>query len=70
MWRHGVGEMEFGAIIVPTSGATTSGVIEIRIHAANLSEPAVKHVPIEVSIEIGSTTEYATAIIEAMEGSE
>lgn len=67
MWRHGVGEMEFGAVIVPTTGTTASGVVELRIHAANLSEPVVHRVPIEVSIEIGSTAEYAAAIIEAME---
>ena len=60
-WRHADGRKDFyGDVSVPPGSADVEGVLRLRIQAENLSEPAVRTVPVRIRTRnIGS---HASAV--------
>ena len=66
-WRHDDGVEPFRCEIhVPTNQENAEGALVCRIHAANLSKPVSKLIPIRIGITPASAFESAQKIVEAL----
>ena len=66
-WRHDDGEEAFsGEIHLPTDQDQVKGALRCRIHAANMSEPASKIVPVRIEIAHISAFDSAQSMLKAL----
>ncbi len=63
-WRHAHGAEDFGmTILSPMQSGAHTGLLKVAVHAANLTTPATRRVPLRFTIEIGSCFSYAEQML-------
>jgi PIN domain len=66
-WRHAQGAEEFEVSLVCTlSAGTHAGVVQVEVHAANLTEPRMARLPFKLTLVKGSCFEEAKRCIDAL----
>lgn len=65
-WRHGQDEITFSLKVRPNNTDDTSGVIELSVHAHNISDPLLERLPIRIAFEDGSTIDEARALVDML----
>lgn len=66
-WRHAHESEDFGmTILSPLQSGTQTGLLKVAVHAANLTTPATRHVPLRFTVEIGSCLSYAEQMLSAL----
>lgn len=64
-WRHGTGDEPFcGEIYFNESETHIAGLLQCEIHAENLSEPAIKRIPVRIEIRYLSAKDYADSLLD------
>ena len=63
-WRHGtVAESFVGEIYFDEGESSIAGLLQCEIHAENLSEPAIKRIPVRIDVQKLSAREYALGLV-------
>jgi hypothetical protein len=65
-WRHGQHPLQFALKIRPEESVTTSAVIEITVHAHNITDPPVSRLPVRFEYEDGQTIEKARSLVDRL----
>jgi rRNA-processing protein FCF1 len=65
-WRHADREIIFRMEVLPNRLTGTEGVIEVSVHATNISEPKIKRLPIRIKLVEGSTLEKARVLVQKL----
>ena len=65
-WRHGQAGLEFPLRVRPVEPEKTSGLIELSLHAHNISTPKQIGLPVRIDFEDGQTLAEAQALVELL----
>ncbi len=66
-WRHELnGERFEVALFLPEEMSEADGLVEFRVHAANLSTAAALRIPVRVAAQPGATFDAARAAVEQL----
>ena len=66
-WRHSLDDEYFsGEIFLDQGTDEIRGALECLIHAENLSDPAIKTVPVKITITQASGRDHAEALVERL----
>lgn len=65
-WRHGQAGLEFPLRVRPVERVKTSGLIELSLHAHNISTPKQIGLPVRIGYEDGQTFDEAQALVELL----
>ncbi len=65
-WRHSQEDVVFLLKVRPDESSDVAGIIELSVHANNISDPPLTQLPIRIAFDDGSTIEEARALVEQL----